>query len=107
MEKYFKDEPFKLTPELIKELMEEHNKNTNLLNIDNDEEDNYACEAYTPEGAPPMGMLMGWICPKCGAVMSPYQSFCVKCTGNWEITYGTGTPYSIPTSSEVMSNGIA
>ena len=22
----------------------------------------------------------GWICPKCGGVMSPYQSFCVRCT---------------------------
>lgn len=24
----------------------------------------------------------GWICPKCGGVMSPYQSFCVRCTEN-------------------------
>ena len=43
-----------------------------------------------PDNKP--GGLYGWICPKCGAVMSPYESYCPNCTRrNWEITCTSGT----------------
>ena len=38
-----------------------------------------------------VGGLYGWICPKCGAVLSPFTSCCPNCTRrNWEITCNTG-----------------
>lgn len=52
-----------------------------------------------PDNKP--GGLYGWICPKCGAVMSPYTSFCPNCTQrNWEITCTTTN--SVP--SNIKSN---
>lgn len=34
----------------------------------------------------PAGGLLGWVCPKCGTALSPFVNYCVKCSGNWEIT---------------------
>ena len=53
--------------------------------------------------------LYGWICPKCGAVMSPYQEFCVKCSGSFNLTCiantsTTSTRYIISPNSECNVN---
>jgi predicted amidophosphoribosyltransferase len=43
-----------------------------------------------PNKADSTSGLYGWICPKCGAVMSPFERCCIKCTQNsLEITYAT------------------
>lgn len=36
----------------------------------------------------------GWKCPSCGAVMAPWQSSCINCTGKNQrpIEYHTATP---------------
>ena len=64
------------------------------VNIDKDAELDKLQKQYNEfieENQPePAGGLLGWICPKCGAALSPFVNYCVKCSGNWEITYSTG-----------------
>jgi uncharacterized OB-fold protein len=55
--------------------------------------DNYTHAASEKEQA---GGLYGWICPKCGVVMSPFQSYCIKCTNlSVDFTWSTGTSVSL------------
>lgn len=73
----------------------EYDKNSNIYRVsyfeDNHFVDGVMFDAY--DNPIPQGSLMGWVCPKCGAVMSPFQPCCVKCSRNFEITCGgTGTP---------------
>lgn len=56
-----------------------------------------------PDNKP--GGLYGWICPKCGAVMSPFVDFCPNCTKrNFEITCtSTGTNIVSDSNNELMN----
>ena len=47
----------------------------------------------------------GWVCPKCGGVMSPTQPFCVNCQPkNIQIT-NTGIMQPIQTENKSISKG--
>lgn len=93
-----------ISNEEINELLRQYLRLQEILTPEDNEPN--ICEAHKPKSE---GGIYGWICPKCGAVMSPYQEFCVKCSGSFDFTWTantntTGTNYTIPSSSECSVN---
>lgn len=53
----------------------------------------------------PQFWLQGWVCPKCGGVMSPNQYYCINCQPkNTQVT-STGIMPTINTENKSISKG--
>lgn len=73
----------------------DYDKTTNVYRVSYFQDNHFVDEmVFVGYGIPaPQGGFVGWICPMCGTVMGPFQSCCVKCSRNFEITCGrTSTP---------------
>ena len=69
----------------------EYFTSSDLLWVANDHihHEPYLSQSYTPS------YPTGWVCPKCGAVMSPTQNTCIYCTPAWTPTVAYGSEESI------------
>lgn len=47
----------------------------------------------------------GWVCPKCGGVMSPYQYYCINCQPKYVQATSTGVIPTINTENKSISKG--
>lgn len=45
---------------------------------------------------------VGWICPKCGVIISPYETSCAKCAAKPTITMVSGTVFFTPQLEEAQ-----
>lgn len=47
----------------------------------------------------------GWVCPKCGGVMSPYQYYCINCQPKCVHVTSTGIIPTTSTENKSISKG--